>query len=286
MDLIAKLIRVLLAIPVVIFVSPALLLLFFAMLVFETQEGTLRELFWLEVKAYGLIDGFKRFMQKIFIPTYKNSVQGFVLGGAGFLVMTVGLRSLGVLSTEFVYVALAVEFMLLLIWGTMTYYTPLEQGAEGAVHQEVSSSNTLQSLSVSIKELNRQLGLLEGRLKTSESKQDQFVSIQATLQTLVHKIETVLGANPELHALKDSNEKIAGTMKELAAQLALLESRLRSTEAKFEAFNQLDDTMKALNQRIELIVGDQFNARVKNEFERLLSELGERLSQQRSHQRQ
>jgi hypothetical protein len=279
MNFITKLIRVLLAIPMVIFVSPALLLLIFAMLVFETQEGTLRELFWLEVKAYGLIDGFKRFMQKIFIPTYKNTVQGFVLGGAGFLVMTVGLRSLGVLSTEFVYAALGVEFMLLLVWGTMTYYTPLEQGAEGTVHQEVSSSSTMQALSAGLKELNRQLGLLEARMKASEGKQDHFVNIQATLQTLVQKIETVLGANPELHALKESNEKISGTMKELAAQLALLESRLRSTESKFETFNQLDGTMKTLNQRIELIVGDQFNARVKNEFEQLLSEIGGRLAQ-------
>jgi prefoldin subunit 5 len=284
MNVITKLIRVLLAIPLVIFVSPALLLLMFAIIVFETQEGTLRELFWLEVKAYGLVGGFKRFMQKIFIPTYKNSVQGFVLGGAGFLVMSVGLRSLGVIPTDYVYVALGVEFMLLLIWGIMTYYTPLEQGVEGAVHHEVSSSNILQSLSAGIKELNRQLGLLEARMKTTESKQDHFSHIQVTLQTLVQKIETVLGANPELHALKESNEKISGTMKELAAQLALLESRLRSTEAKFDAFNQLDGTLRTLTQRIELIVGDQFNVRVKNEFEQLLAEMSGRLSPRRSQQ--
>lgn len=278
MNVIAKFIKIILIIPLLAFISPVLLLFAFAILVLETQEGTLRELFWLEVKAYGWASGFRRFMQKIFIPTYKNSVQGFVLGGAGFLVMTVGLRSLGILSTEYVYAALAVEFLLLLMWGTMTYFTPHETSAESYTSPQEQSPT--QVLTNTLKELNRQITQLDARLKTSDGRLDHFVQVQTTLQSLVQKIETVLGANPQIHALKESNEKIANTMKELTAQLALLESRLRSTEAKFNTVDQVDEAIKALTQRIELIVSDQFNLRVKNEFEQLLSEIGSRIAAQ------
>ena len=283
MNFITKILRFILLAPLVIFVSPALVIFAGAILILETQEGTLRELFWLETKAYGLSDGFRRFMQNIFIPTYKNSIQGFVLCGAGFLVVTVGLRSLGVLSTGFVYIALGVEFMLLLVYGTVTYFTPLDAGPETyGGSQEPSMNTTAQALTASIKELNKQLGQLDGRMKATESKQDSFLNIQQTLQQLVQRIEAVLGANPEIKALRESNEKISAIMKETAAQIALLESRLRSTEAKFDLLNQLDGSVKTLMHRIELIAGDQFNLRVKREFEQLLEEIGGRISQQRS----
>ena len=217
MQTLARIIRTLLFIPIILFVSPALLLLGVIILLMETHEGPLRSLFSDEVKAYGLSKGYGRFMANVFVPTYKHNIQSFVLGGAGFLVITVGLRSLGVLPSEVVYVALGVEFTLLVVWAITTYFTEEEPITE----------------------------------------------------------------NPEIihqHPVEDKYERLVSTMKELNTQLALLENRLQLTESKFEQLGKLNSSLQSLSTKFDLLAGDQFNLRVKREFDQLLSEISGRIA--------
>jgi hypothetical protein len=213
-----RFVRTLLFFPILIFVSPALLLLALVILIMDTKEGPLRVLLMDQVRAYGVALGFERFMKNVFIPTYAHNVQSFVLGAAGFLVVMVGLRGLGVLSVELVYVALAVEFTLLLMWAITVYYTPEEP--------------------------------------ITESEDD-----------LVHQ------EHPEPAI---DLEPLCNGMKELSAHLALLENRLRSTESRFEQLGKLDDSIQELAAKLNVIASDQFNLRVKKEFDVLLAELSQR----------
>lgn len=213
-----RFVRILLFFPILIFASPALLLLALIILIMDTKEGPLRVLLMDELRAYGVSVGFERFMKNVFIPTYVHNVQSFVLGAAGFLVVTVGLRGLGVLPLELVYIALAVEFTLLLMWAITVYYTPEEPITESE-------------------------------------------------DVLVHQkpVEPVIDVEP-----------LCIGMKELSAHLALLENRLRSAESRFEQLGKLDDSIQGLASKLNLIASDQFNLRVKKEFDSLLAELSQR----------
>jgi hypothetical protein len=219
MNILARFVRTILFLPIVLFVSPALLLMGFLTFLMETQEGALRTLFMDEVRAYGLGKGYGRFMAKVFVPTYKHNIMSFVLGGAGFLVITVGLRSLGVLPTLIVYIALGVEFTLLVVYAITMYFTEEEPVTEKP--------------------------------------------------EVLHQKE-----------LEEQYEELVATMKQLNTHLALLESRLQMTESKFERLGQLDSSLDSLSSKFDLLVGDQFNVRVKKEFEQLLAELSERISGQ------
>jgi hypothetical protein len=219
MNVVARLIRTVLFIPIILFVSPALILMGFLTLLMETKEGALRTLFIEEVKAYGLSKGYGRFMAKVFVPTYQHNILSFVLGGAGFLVITVGLRSLGVLPTVIVYVALGVEFMLLVVYAITMYFTEEEPITENP--------------------------------------------------EIVHQTQ-----------LEDRYEELVATMKQLNTHLSLLENRLQITESKFDKLGQLDSSLQSLSSKFDFLVGDQFNVRVKREFEKLLTELTERIGEE------
>jgi hypothetical protein len=220
-----KFIRALLFLPILIFISPALLILGIIILLMDTKEGPLRSLMADEIRAYGFDVGFERFMQNVFIPTYRHNVQSFVLGGAGFLVVTVGLRGLGVLPVTIVYFSLGVEFMLLVIWAITVYYTPEEPITENPA-------------------------------------------------VLVHQSHPV-----QQTASPERSDRMVATMKELSAQLALLENRLRTTESRFEQLGNLDASLQELSTRLNLLVSDQFNLRVRKEFEQLVAEMGQRLGE-------
>ena len=214
-----RLIRGILFIPILLFASPALLLLCGIIVLLETKHGPLRSILAAETRTHGFGEGFRRFMQNVFVPTYKHNVQSFVLGAAGFLVVTVGLRGLGVLPLEYVYVALAVEFTLLIMWAITTFFTVEEQAVPD------------------------------------------------------HRKPAV-----QAQAYDDKAEKLVSTMKELGAHLALLENRLKMTETKFEHLGKLDTSLQGLSSKLNLIVSDQFNLRVKREFDQLLTELSHRTS--------
>jgi hypothetical protein len=87
-----RFIRAILFLPVLVLVSPALLLLGFIILIMENGKGTLRSLCAMEIRTRGFAAGVRRFMETTFVPNYKNHIQSFVLGAAAFFVVAVGLR--------------------------------------------------------------------------------------------------------------------------------------------------------------------------------------------------
>jgi hypothetical protein len=216
-----RFVRGLLFTPVIILISPVLLVLGVIILAAETKSGPLRSLFADEVRTYGFGIGFGRFMQKIFVPAYKHHVQSFVLGAAGVLVVTVGLRGLGVLPVVIVYLALALEFTLLVLWAITVYYTEEEEITENG-------------------------------------------------KTLVHM------APPPANT---GNDKLVASLNALSSQMALLEQRLRMTEARFDQLGALNSSLQDLTVRMNTLVGDQFNLAVKREFEQILTELAKRASE-------
>jgi hypothetical protein len=216
-------IRGLLFIPVLICSLPALTILYVLILIGEVNEGPLRSLYSAEIRKFGFKAGFRRFMQNIFVPAYRNHTQSFVLGAAGFLVMAVGLRGLGVIAVEWVYVALGIEFMLLTLWALTMYFAP------------------------------------------EEKMEEEALGNKAAQQT------------PPLTNQKELVESV----RELSTHIAFLERRLAVTESKFEGLGKLDSAMQTLSTRLNLLVSDQFNIRVRKEFEQLLAEMAKRSTEER-----
>ncbi len=216
--------RFLLFIPVFVLVSPALLVLGIHILLMDTDEGPLRSFLARDIRRHGLRRGFRRFMEGVFLPAYGNAVHSFVLGAAGFLVVIVGLRGLGMLPIELVFVALGVEFTMLLLWAVTEYFRP-----EAAVTEPPIEN---------------------GRAGTAEA---------APLEIRPADID-----------------KMTRALVDTTAHLALLESRLRMTESRFEQIANLDAALRELSTRLNLLVSDQLNLRVRREFEQIITELGTR----------
>jgi hypothetical protein len=217
-------IRALLFIPILVCALPALSILYLLILIGEVNEGPLRHLYAAEIRKFGFRAGFRRFMQNIFVPAYRNHTQSFVLGAAGFLVMAVGLRGLGVISVQWVYAALGIEFMLLTLWALTMYFAP-------------------------------------------EEKMEEDLSNGGSGKTLASG-----GAN---------SRELIESVKELSTHIAFLERRLAVTESKFEGLGKLDSAMLTLSTRLNLLVSDQFNIRLRREFEQLLAEMGRRATDEK-----
>ena len=211
-----RFIRAILFLPILVLVSPALLLLGFIILIMENGKGTLRSLCAMEIRTRGFGSGVRRFMETIFVPNYRNHIQSFVLGAAGFLVVAVGLRGMGVVPVSFVYAALAVEFTLLTVWAVTLYFT-----VEDTKHVESIVTPPLRS---------------------------------------------------------EKTQELVDGMKELSTHIAFLERRLAVTEVKFEHLGKLDSSMQTLSTRLNLLVSDQLNLRVKREFDQILTDLVQRAS--------
>jgi hypothetical protein len=211
--------------PVLVCALPALAVLYVIILIGEVNEGPLRTLYAAEIRKFGFKAGFRRFMQNIFVPSYKNHTQSFVLGAAGFLVTAVGLRGLGVIALEWVYVALGIEFMLLTLWALTMYFAPEEKMEED--------------------------GLTNGAKE----------------------------AKAEVPGL--TSKELVESVRELSTHIAFLERRLAVTESKFEGLGKLDSAMQTLSTRLNLLVSDQFNIRVRKEFEQLLSEMAKRSTEEK-----
>jgi hypothetical protein len=220
--------RFLIFLPILVLASPALVILGLIILIMDTREGPLRVFLADEVRKFGLREGFRRFMQRIFLPTYGHAVHSFVLGAAGFLVVIVGLRGLGILPIELVFVALGVEFTMLLVWAVTEYFREEEPITE-------SSS------------------------------------------VLVHGQDVTIEKDP-VQVQQEEIQKLIRALSDTTAHLALLESRLRMTESRFEQLSSLDSSMRELATKLNLLVSDQFNLRVRREFEQLVTELGSRTS--------
>jgi hypothetical protein len=214
-----RFIRGLLFTPVIILISPVLVVLGVIILAAETKSGPLRLLYADEVKAYGFGRGFGRFMQRIFVPAYKHHVQSFVLGAAGVLVVTVGLRGLGVLPVLIVYLALALEFTLLVLWAITVYFTEEEEITENGktlAHKAPAVDPNKDTLVVSLKELSGQIALLEQRLRMTESRFEQIGALNTSLQDLALRMNTLVGDQFNL-AVKREFEQILAELAKRAS---------------------------------------------------------------------
>ncbi len=218
--------RFLFMLPILVLVSPALLILGLIILMMDTREGPLRTMLADEIRKFGIREGFRRFMQRVFLPAYGHAVHSFVLGAAGFLVVIVGLRGLGMLPIELVFVALGVEFTMLLVWAVTEYFREEEPITESP-------------------------------------------------SVLVHGKDVSAALEPH-RAQEAEMQKLIRALSDTTAHLALLESRLRMTESRFEQLSSLDSSMQELATKLNLLVSDQFNLRVRREFEQLVTELGSR----------
>ena len=220
--------RFLFFLPIIVLVSPALAVLGLIILIMDTREGPLRALLADEIRNFGFREGFRRFMQRVFLPAYGHAVHSFVLGAAGFLIVIVGLRGLGMLPIELVFVALGVEFTMLLLWAVTEYFREEEPITESP-------------------------------------------------SILVHGKDLAASGAPAT-AQQEGIQKLVRALSDTTAHLALLESRLRMTESRFEQLSRLDSSMQELATKLNLLVSDQFNLRVRREFEQLVTELGSRTS--------
>jgi hypothetical protein len=195
-----------------ILISPVLLILGLIILVAETTSGPLRTLFAAEISRYGFGAGFGRFMQRIFVPTYRHHVQSFVLGAAGILVVTVGLRGLGVLPVLIVYIALALEFTLLVLWAITVYFTEEEEinenGAKKA-QQELLTAGQTEALALSIRQLGKQIELLESRLRTTEARFEQLAGVDVSLRQIAERMDAMSSDQLNLAVRREFEQLIA-----------------------------------------------------------------------------
>lgn len=245
-----KAIRMLLFLPMMVVALPAILIIAAIVLLSEDKEAPLRNVLSFEIRRYGFTRGIERFMQKVFIPTYRYNIQAFVLGGAGFLVITVGLRGLGALPLELVYVSLALEFTMLMLWATTVYYNPADAEEAAKPEKPVLPPRSLEKDPELIKALGTvtaQFDQLGTRIGGLELKLTQITALERSILVLSSRLDSVT-----------SDEFIQRFTKE------------------FEKFGALDESLKALASRFDILVNDQLNLRVKQEFDQLLAELTDR----------
>jgi hypothetical protein len=207
-----RLLRALFYVPILVLISPVLLILGLVILVAETSSAPLRALFAAEIRRYGLGRGFGRFMQRIFVPTYRHHVQSFVLGAAGILVVTVGLRGLGVLPVYIVYIALALEFTLLVLWAITVFFTEEEEitenGGKEAAQQPLTADQT-EELALSIRELGKQIELLESRLRTTEMRFQELTGVDASLRQIADRMNVMSADQLNLAVRREFEQLVA-----------------------------------------------------------------------------
>jgi hypothetical protein len=207
-----RLLRALFYVPILILISPVLVILGLVILVADTGSAPLRSLFAGEIRRYGLGRGFGRFMQRIFVPTYKHHVQSFVLGAAGILVVTVGLRGLGILPVYIVYIALALEFTLLVLWAITVFFTEEEEitenGGKKAPQQPLTADQT-EELALSIRELGKQIELLESRLRTTEMRFQELAGVDASLRQIADRMNVMSADQLNLAVRREFEQLVA-----------------------------------------------------------------------------
>jgi hypothetical protein len=272
MHFLARLVKIIFYIPILILASPGLIILCVAILTVETGEIPLRNFFFSDVRRYGFRKGFSVFMRENFIKAYKYNIQGFVIGAAGFLVVAVGLRSLGILPPEVVYVALGIEFMLLIVYGVSMFYVVDDKNGTSTASEK---QDPQEKIAASIAQLSNQFTQMHSLMQKADSRAEKPSNLDATLRALN---ETLSARQMNPAESKEMNQKFLTASKDLTDHLALLESRLRMTEQKFEELARLDTAMTELSKHLDLIVSDHLNSRVKREFDLLLAQLTQRAS--------
>ncbi len=147
---------------------------------------------------------FGRFMVYTFIPNYANNVNGIVYFGAAFLIIIVGLRGLGreagtisaipkfllndvgSINPNWVIAAILLEFFLLTLLATVTFFTPEENHhQEKAVEDEIKVP---QRPKVDMeRELNDLRDLVEKEVKMVNEYLDKYEAIAEKLNKMQMK---------------------------------------------------------------------------------------------------
>jgi hypothetical protein len=209
--------RVILFAPVFAVGLPALVLLVIIILIVEDSKGALRSLCAAEIRKHGILAGIRRFMEQVFVPNYKNHIQSFVLGGAGILVVAVGLRGLGAIPVELMYVALAVEFTLLTVWAIMIYYTAEE--AEEEIRGPIPvghHAGTNRELVEAVKELSTHIAFLERRLAVTEAKFEHLGHLDSSMQALSSRLNLLVSDQLGLRVKQEFDKILADLVQRTA----------------------------------------------------------------------
>ncbi|MCF8435408.1 MAG: hypothetical protein K9G57_01065 [Ignavibacteriales bacterium] len=163
---------------------------------------------------------FGRFMVYTFIPRFANNVMGLVYVGAALLIIIVGLRGLGAavqgipvidpylldngkLAVQWVLGALILEFLLLLLMATVTFFTPEDDHGHGAPKDaEPEPVPMKKAIGVSPQEVKDTVNVLktitDEELKMIEGYLDRYEKISL-------KITEIQKKNLDaLNSLKDS----------------------------------------------------------------------------------
>lgn len=155
-----------------------------------------------------------RFMVYTFIPQYANNVVGLVYAGAAILIIVVGLRGLGSTVADnplvpgflidfesgkikilFVMIALYIEFAMLLLLATVTFFTP-----EGDIDTKKDDKKGPATIDVSkIDEATIEVEKAQKRL------QSQFDSLKKSTEDEINLIEAYLD---KFSVLSDKVNKI------------------------------------------------------------------------------
>ncbi len=160
-----------------------------------------------------------RYMVYTFIPKYSNNVMGFVYMGAAILIIIVGLRGLGSLvgqlhilpawllddagqkiSPYVVLLALLLEFSLLLILGTVTFFTPegMDHGHGGGGEEEKANISLpdFKAEVEKIKELsNEEKVMIRNFLDEFEAINTKINKIQESNVEALKKMKEALSQN-------------------------------------------------------------------------------------------
>jgi hypothetical protein len=149
-------------------------------------------------------------MERVFVPNYKNHIQSFVLGAAGVLVIAVGLRGIGVLPVEYLYLALGVEFTLLTVWAIMIYYTPEEPEAELSPNAHLAGQTSgTRDLIEAMKELSTHIAFLERRLAVTEAKFEHLGHLDSAMQTLSTRLNLLVSDQFSLRVKREFDQILA-----------------------------------------------------------------------------
>lgn len=148
--------------------------------------------------------GFGKWMVYTVIPNYSNNVQGVVYVGAAILIIIVGLRGLGSVAGDipivpgflinehdnkvdvnYVMFALFLEFFLLLILSTVTFFTPEDShGHAPAAQSPVSSAGGKLDLSTLKQELSQFRNVAEEEIRAVDAYVDRMGKLSQQMNAM------------------------------------------------------------------------------------------------------
>lgn len=149
-------------------------------------------------------------MEEIIIPKYANNIQGFVTGGAAFLIVSIGLRTIGadvfaggsfdwlaraIENNYLVYAALSLEFSLLLLYSITIFYMREDKGhTDHTPRVAPAPAGESPEILKALTEMNagiQGLGNAVLTLTSTLASQDQLKLVKKQLEAAIEAINTV-----------------------------------------------------------------------------------------------